>query len=332
MHKKLAADLTSLAHSILQLKNKEDVFALKEKAYEVYEKLAVLAYVEEYINTTPNATETKEELVEKVEKNLSNSYTVTIKFENKRELIKSLNTQFNEIKKRYFVGRVMKTGIGHEKSKIINVTIEEDLGNEVIVFEESREIKDEQTEVESITEKVEKIVEEMELEVEVNDASEIEESVDLVEEKEVDEPVVEEIIEQPFDELEQTLFSSDDFEKEVEHESSDKKTVTLEEELEDTISVEVAADLFEKAEVKKSLNDQLQKNIQIGLNDRIAFVKNLFDGSQEDFNRVVSQLNSFKTEKEAKKFLNKMVKPDYDWSEKEEYETRLVEIVERRFA
>ena len=67
MHKKLAADLTSLAHSILQLKNKEDVFVLKEKAYEVYEKLAVLAYVEEYINTTPDATETKEELVEKVE-------------------------------------------------------------------------------------------------------------------------------------------------------------------------------------------------------------------------------------------------------------------------
>jgi hypothetical protein len=36
-------------------------------------------------------------------------------------------------------------------------------------------------------------------------------------------------------------------------------------------------------------------------------VKNLFGGSQEDFNRVVSQLNSFKTQKEAKKFINKMV-------------------------
>jgi hypothetical protein len=264
MHKKLAADLTSLAHSILQLKNKEDVFVLKEKAYEVYEKLAVLAYVEEYINTTPNATETKEELVEKVE-------------------------------------------------------------NASVILEE-----DEQTEIESITEKVEKIVEEMELEVE-EDTSENEETIDLVEEKEVEEPIEEEIIEQPFDELEQTLFSSDDFKKE-DVKDDDKKTVTLEEELEDTISVEVAADLFEKVDVKKSLNDQLQKNIQIGLNDRIAFVKNLFDGSQEDFNRVVSQLNSFKTEKEAKKFLNKMVKPDYDWSEKEEYETRLVEIVERRFA
>ena len=41
MHKKLAADLTSLAHSILQMKNKEDVFALKTKAHEVYEKLDI---------------------------------------------------------------------------------------------------------------------------------------------------------------------------------------------------------------------------------------------------------------------------------------------------
>ena len=67
MHKKLASDLTSLAHSILQMKNKDDVFALQQKAHELYEKLSVLAYIEEYINTTPNATETKEELIAKVE-------------------------------------------------------------------------------------------------------------------------------------------------------------------------------------------------------------------------------------------------------------------------
>ena len=80
------------------------------------------------------------------------------------------------------------------------------------------------------------------------------------------------------------------------------------------------------------MNDALFKNnIQVGLNDRIAFVKYLFDGSQEDFNRVVSQLNSFKTEKEAKRFLNKLVKPDYDWNGKEEYEQRLTDLIERKF-
>ena len=90
-------------------------------------------------------------------------------------------------------------------------------------------------------------------------------------------------------------------------------------------------DLFDNAQ-KKSLNDKLQGDIQIGLNDRIAFVKNLFGGSQEDFNRVVSQLNSFKTQKEAKKFINKMVKPDYDWTDKEEVEERFMSIVERKFS
>ena len=44
-----------------------------------------------------------------------------------------------------------------------------------------------------------------------------------------------------------------------------------------------------------------------------------------------SQLNTFKTEKEARKFINKMVKPDYNWSEKEEYEERFMAIVERKF-
>ena len=105
---------------------------------------------------------------------------------------------------------------------------------------------------------------------------------------------------------------------------------SLEEELKDTIAADVVADLFENAP-KKSLNDTLQGDIQIGLNDRIAFVKNLFDGSQEDFNRVVSQLNSFKTEKEARKFINKMIKPDYDWTNKEAIEERFMAIVERKF-
>ena len=109
------------------------------------------------------------------------------------------------------------------------------------------------------------------------------------------------------------------------------KIKTLEEELQDTISVDVMADLFENAQ-PKSLNDKLISNIQIGLNDRIVFVKNLFDNQQEDYNRVISQLNTFKSEKEAKKFINTLVKPDYNWSEQEELEKRFLEIIGRKFA
>jgi len=82
-----------------------------------------------------------------------------------------------------------------------------------------------------------------------------------------------------------------------------------------------------------SLNDRLKKGINIGLNDRIAFVKHLFNGSTEDFNRVVSQLNTASSELEALEFLNNMVKPEYNnWSGKEAYEQRLLSFLEGRFS
>ena len=113
-------------------------------------------------------------------------------------------------------------------------------------------------------------------------------------------------------------------------------TPNLEDEFKDAISADYAADLFESAEkieiTKKSLNDKLsQKEIQIGLNDRIAFVKHLFNGSQADFTRVLSQLNSFETESHAKQFINTVVKPDFNWEEKIEYEERFLSLIERKF-
>ena len=49
MHKKLEAELMSIAHTILQMKNKNDVVALKEKARVLYERLSVLSFVDEYL-------------------------------------------------------------------------------------------------------------------------------------------------------------------------------------------------------------------------------------------------------------------------------------------
>jgi hypothetical protein len=249
MHKKLESDLMSLAHSILKMKNKKDVFALKQKSKEIYEKLSMLAFVEEYVNTTPNLKESKEELIEKVAQG--------------------------------FV------------SKDISI-FEEVTSNEV-----------------------------------VEDGAKI--VYDLADTPK-EESEMEEILEQPFDELEEIKFS----ENETEHineviKIEVNKTKSLEEELQDIISVDVMADLFENAQ-PKSLNDKLVNNIQIGLNDRIIFVKNLFNNQQEDYNRVISQLNTFKSEKEAKQFINKMIKPDYNWSEHEELENRFLEIIERKFA
>ena len=260
MHKKLEADLISLAHSVLQMKNKENVFLLKQKSKEIYEKLSVLAFVEEFVNSTPNQKETKEEMLLKVEKAF-------------------------ELK---------------EKAKEV---IEE---KEIIVQHLGDEDEEESQMDEMANDVADSIIESIENETD------------------------ESFIEQPFDELEKLFATDDTIEKELKN-IEEPKVPTLEEELQDTIPVDVAAELFEKVG-SKSLNDKLQTNIQIGLNDRIIFVKNLFDGSQEDFNRVISQLNTHKTEKEAKKFVNKMVKPDYNWAEHEELEVRFMEIIERRFS
>ena len=287
MHKKLDADLTSLAHSILQMKNREDVFALKNKAYEVYEKLAVLAYVEEYINNTPNPEHSKEELLEKIE-----SVEESPQMEESKQDLIELETE--------------------------EVIVKHRLEDEVETLEESL-VEEESTEEEGSEEEEESTQQD---EIELLDVSDPEvdkkEVVKEIEEKALD--IIEDVTSQVVEEVKEA----------VEFIEEAKTTHSLDEELKDTIAVDVVADLFENA-TKKSLNDKLQGDIQIGLNDRIAFVKNLFDGSQEDFNRVVSQLNTFKTEKEAKKFINKMVKPDYNWSEKEEFEERFMAIIERKF-
>ncbi len=83
---------------------------------------------------------------------------------------------------------------------------------------------------------------------------------------------------------------------------------------------------------KKSLNDRLAGDaLKFGLNDRIGFVKDLFDGSAEDFNRVVSQLNTLGSLSEAQEFLNTHVVPEYDWAANEETAARFMAAIEQRF-
>ena len=82
----------------------------------------------------------------------------------------------------------------------------------------------------------------------------------------------------------------------------------------------------------RSLNDRLKKGINIGLNERLAFIRHLFEGKTADYNRVVSQLNTFDSVTEAKKFIQLVVKPDYkNWVGKEEYEKKFLELVENKF-
>ena len=81
-----------------------------------------------------------------------------------------------------------------------------------------------------------------------------------------------------------------------------------------------------------SLNDRLKKGITIGLNDRLAFVKHLFDNNQQDYSRVISQLNTLENSNEAASFIEQMVKPEYsNWEGKEAFEERFINAVFSKF-
>ncbi len=84
----------------------------------------------------------------------------------------------------------------------------------------------------------------------------------------------------------------------------------------------------------KSVNDALvNKDIKVDLNNRLGFVKHLFDGSTEDYNRVLSQLNTIESEERSVAFINNLVRPEYNnWVGKEEYVNRFMALIERRFA
>ncbi|MEM6515173.1 MAG: hypothetical protein AAF688_03240 [Bacteroidota bacterium] len=85
--------------------------------------------------------------------------------------------------------------------------------------------------------------------------------------------------------------------------------------------------------LKKSLNDKIkQGGLKIGLNDKLAFIKHLFNGQIEDYERVLSQLNTTDSFSDAQNLIQHIVKPDYnDWEGKEEYEQRFMNIIEAKF-
>ncbi|PTM09074.1 MAG: hypothetical protein DA407_06605 [Bacteroidetes bacterium] len=83
----------------------------------------------------------------------------------------------------------------------------------------------------------------------------------------------------------------------------------------------------------KSLNDKLKKEgFSIGLNDKLAFIKHLFDGKSEDYERVLSQINTSESYEEVNALVQNIIKPDYNyWEGKTEYEERFMEIIESKF-
>lgn len=76
--------------------------------------------------------------------------------------------------------------------------------------------------------------------------------------------------------------------------------------------------------------DKQKPEFKLDLNDRIAFSKMLFEGSQIDLNDAVFQLNQFKTMEEAKEYLSDLYY-ERKWNKVDEYAQRLWILVENKF-
>lgn len=315
MKKKIEGELISIAHRLLKLKNHTETIQLLEEVKKLYEQLALLKFYE--ANTA------------------------------------LVNEEFSE---EFFEEKVAKIVVG-----TIEVEDEEEIHIEMASKEHIAQIEEELFEKNDISHEL----------FPSSDIVEIEKEKiisDSIDEESVEESQVEEVIETPIEKKEITSnpeiigtkvskqISMEDIlvhdyqdtffeKKEATNEpTSDNSEPITEEEIIEEINNEVSSEVEPisestpeveieiVSETKEEIPVVNGKAIVLGLNDKIAFEKNLFAGNGDDLNRVLSQLNTFTNWEEAKSFVLDFVKPDYNnWENKEEFEVRFLEIVENKF-
>lgn len=358
MKKKLEADLISIAHRILQLKNKSDINQLYLETQKLYEKLSVLRFVDEHFSEakpTIGVTEISKEIETIYDKTESTQPEAAIVIEETvvEEVAETTLEQTEETtpSEEQETVTIEEESAAEEEEMVTEEIQEEETITEKTVAEDADEMPLEQTEeiLDASEEEEETVVEqetvantEMEIEEETEEPeAPFEPAFELSQEKEVQAeleiPKKTEAVQISFEDLlggnyHDTLFVKkqqvDNIPTAIVIETP-KEVLPAEEPKLENVSAESA----EKAEPKTvSLNDKLAKGINIDLNDRLAFIKHLFGNSSEDYNRVLSQLITFNTFYETRDFVQEMVKPDYNnWEGKQDYEDRFMDIIEKKF-
>ena len=313
MKKRLEAELISIAHRILKLKNKSEIDQLYKETRKLYEALSILKFHEDNYAVLKNEV-SSEEIEQKVEAFLAQEEIATpvdlpiVEAEAKEEIIETIEE------------------IEEEEPIVVGE----------IILEEEDEVEDESFEDNDVAEEKDKEDHEsdalagsnfkpafeLSFEAETEEETEIEAIIKETQPEVIEETKPVEAKQVTMDDIFGDSYKEPVFVKPNEVSTNDK-----------FISIFNQDTKTEKDEPKVvSLNDVLSNSISISLNDRVAFVKHLFNESNEDYNRVLSQLNTFDTFADAKNFLNEMVIPEYNyWVGKEEYLERFLEIVEKKF-
>ena len=323
MKKKLEAELISIAHRILKLKNKDEIIQLHQETQKLYEKLTVLRFVEEHFSDA-KPTIGQKEIFE----------TVMSSFDDE---VVSVSENLEEIEE-----KAVEIEADVVEEEIVEMEIETPLEteNETIAFESENE---EAEEILDFQEAQKEAFEEV-VEAETESESDLEPNFEMFKDEEVlfEKPKKKKVAKQiSFEDLLGGSLDAPVFERIETIEITIENPEILEEIVEnptkpffelDDEPVEEKEEPTETVEINE-VNENFKKGISFGLNDRIAFERHLFGGSSEDLNRVISQLSSFDSFEEAKEFIEDMVKPDYEnWEGKEEYELRFMDNIEKKFA
>lgn len=353
MKKKLEADLISIAHRILQLKNKSDINQLYMETQKLYEKLSVLRFVDEHFSEakpTIGITEISKEIESVFDTRESAQPVAEVLIEETAETTLEQTEETTPLAEQEPI-TTEEEGAVEEEETVTEEIQEEETITEKTFDEDADEMPLEQIEevIDASEKEEETVVEreivaatEMEIEEEtVELEAPFEPAFELSQEKEVQAeleiPKKTEAVQISFEDLLGGNYHDTLFVKKQQVDTiptaivieTPKEVLPAEEPKLENVPEESA----EKAEPKTvSLNDKLAKGINIDLNDRLAFIKHLFGNSSEDYNRVLSQLITFDTFYETRDFVQEMVKPDYNnWEGKQDYEDRFMDIIEKKF-
>lgn len=327
MKKIIESDLISIAHRILKLKDKSEISSLLKETELLHNKLILLQFYEDNkFRLDPSIT--PEKLVE-------------------------------EVKPADVVEEQPASVFLTEEKKDDVVTFEEELITPIELSVTNAADIDAAPPVEASVENVEETAEHVEKEVEVQEevpteeethiennevefTPSIEETIKSVEEVEEEIKIVEQLdpvedakeaveratleIDPVFSIPHNELFNSNDSNE------KDEDTFKGSQHFVTNHAAEKSTENYRQVPLNKSINDAFANKISIGLNDRIAFEKNLFNGSSDDLNRVIAQLNTIESYQEAKDFIDDLVKPEFNnWNGKDDYENRFMQLVEKRF-
>ena len=318
MKKKLEGELISIAHRVLKLKNRSETVLLQREARKLYEQLTVLRFYEENFETLKDDI-SQEQLEEKLEYMAAVASMETTDLEEKLVVVAQPVEETQQIEE-------IKEPIEVQAKEIVPEKVEKPKEEGYANAEDINRIVAEMSNKKNISDEIPS----------TNDSFEVS-KLNAPQQFSFEDLLGESYKEPEFVRVEHTpkeVAKAADvvFEKKEEIEKVadiiPKKVVETKKE-----EFSYKSKTVEKQEPKTiSLNDRLNTGISFGLNDRIAFEKKLFGGSADDFNRVISQLNTFDSFDEASSFITDFVKPDYNnWSGQEEYETRFLEIVEKKF-